>query len=55
MNKIELLENLKTTRFLIDNKEYLRINGVWFKYEKEEYKLVENKEFEEYYNKHFAK
>lgn len=51
--KAEKLEDIKSTRFLIDGVEYLRINGVWFKYTEKQYNLIDGYKFEQYYKEHF--
>ncbi len=52
-NKLELLENLSCKRFEIDGKEYLRVEGVWFLYTNDEYKVIDKPEFETYYKEKF--
>lgn len=55
MKKVEKIEDLKCTRFMIDGVEYLRVSGVWFKFTDDQYIPEDKPEFEKYYKEFFEK
>jgi hypothetical protein len=43
-------KGVKSIKFLIDGKEYIRIDGIWFEYNGKEYILAQNNDaFEQNY------
>lgn len=55
MKKVDKIEDVKCTRFMIDDIEYLRVGGVWFQYTTEQYIPIDKPEFEKYYKEFFEK
>jgi hypothetical protein len=46
-------EDMKSTKFNINGDEYVRVNGIWFKYTGDQYIPIDNPEFEQYYMENF--